>query len=56
MVVLVHGEKHEAQRLKQKLEVFYEGDLRVENPENWETLELSFEVPISAYIQNHLID
>ncbi len=39
IVVLVHGEKHEAQRLKQKLESFYEGDIRVESPENWETIE-----------------
>ncbi len=43
MVVLVHGEKHEAQRLKLKLDQYFEEGLKIEVPENWESVDLIIE-------------
>ena len=43
MVVLVHGEKHEAQRLKLKLDQYFEEGLKIEVPANWESVDLIIE-------------
>lgn len=56
MVVLVHGEKHEAQRLKQKLDTFFESKISVETPENWESVEMSVVNIRNVKIEQSLID
>lgn len=43
LVVLVHGEKHEAMRLKEKLETYFDEKIKIEAPNNWETVEVKIE-------------
>ena len=59
-VVLVHGEKHEAFRLKKELEKNFGRDIRFDAPFNWQTLKLSFPsqstVKVSAELAIELKD
>lgn len=38
--MLVHGEKHEAERLKDKLEGYFGDNIKFEAPKNWETVTM----------------
>lgn len=54
MVVLVHGEKHEAQRLKGKLDQYFEEGLKIEVPENWESVDLIVEQTRNVGLEEEL--
>ena len=47
LVVLVHGEKHEALRLKKKLENYFDEKVTFKAPENWEEVEILIDKKIS---------
>jgi cleavage and polyadenylation specificity factor subunit 3 len=54
-VVLVHGEKHEAFRLKKELEKNFGSSIRFNAPFNWQTLKLSFPVTPKIKISESLV-
>jgi cleavage and polyadenylation specificity factor subunit 3 len=54
-VVLVHGEKHEAFRLKKELEKNFGSAIRFNAPFNWQTLKLSFKVTPKVSISESLV-
>ena len=60
LVVLVHGEKHEAQKLKKALEDYFDNDkekkIKFESPNNWNCVELKIKKKEKCQIIGSLVD
>lgn len=55
-MVLVHGEKHEAMRLKKRLEETFEDDIKFEAPENWEEIVVKMDKKLKADLVGDIVD
>jgi len=52
----VHGEGHEAKRLKDKLEGYFGESIKFEAPNNWETVEMKIDIKEKVHIIGSLVE
>ena len=54
--MLVHGEKHEAHRLKKRLESYFDTSIKFESPANWVTVEMRIKKRDKVKLYGEILD
>lgn len=52
----MHGEKHEAHRLKKKLETYFGNSIQFESPPNWVTVEMRIKKEKRVKLYGEILD